>query len=367
MSEDLSSKFPKASELQPIPSVRSKIWWNASLILIVTGLALLGTGGWMFYQIQVEANKPPPARILEPLAAADEIEALPPEPSLAAINPTATLPRASSQTPAVEPTGALTPEPTLTQEVDAVAISAPVEIPDLAEEMPPIEETNLPEEIALEAEVAPEEIALPRQEAALVSDDKFLEEAALAQENALTPEPAADAPLSLADNPLVVAEDETAPQEAASPAGSPPTRIVAKNINLDAAIMEVGWQQVIRDGASANVWVVADYAAGWHGNSMAPGQDGNIVLSGHHNIKGEVFRYLVDIEVGATISLYAGDQRYDYAVDDKFIVKDKGEPEAVRRANARWIAPFNEERLTLVTCWPYNTNTHRVIVIAKPM
>ena len=52
---------------------------------------------------------------------------------------------------------------------------------------------------------------------------------------------------------------------------------------------------------------------------------------------------------------------------DKFIVKDKGEPEAVRRANAKWIGPFNEERLTLVTCWPYNNNTHRLIVIAKPV
>ena len=101
---------------------------------------------------------------------------------------------------------------------------------------------------------------------------------------------------------------------------------------------------------------------------MLPGQGGNIVLSGHHNIKGEVFRYLVDLEPGAVISVYdQNDQQYDYAVFDKFILKDKDQPEEVRLANARWIGPFNEERLTLVTCWPYNSNSHRVIVIAKPI
>jgi sortase A len=66
------------------------------------------------------------------------------------------------------------------------------------------------------------------------------------------------------------------------------------------------------------------------------------------------------------VTLYDAEQTHEYVIVDKFIVKDKGEPEAVRRANARWIEPFNEERLTLVTCWPYNNNTHRVIVIGKP-
>jgi len=38
----------------------------------------------------------------------------------------------------------------------------------------------------------------------------------------------------------------------------------------------------------------------------------------------------------------------------------------VRQENARWIAPTDDERLTLVTCWPYTNNTHRVVVVAKP-
>jgi sortase A len=183
--------------------------------------------------------------------------------------------------------------------------------------------------------------------------------------------------LSLEDYPLVVREDAQQTPAAADTASSEPasaehrpaalSRIIAESISLDSPVVEVGWKQVMQNSQLTNVWVVADYAAGWHKNSLLPGQGGNVVLSGHHNVKGEVFRYIVDLEPGAAISLFMDDQRFDYVVVDKFIVKDKGEPEAVRRENAKWVGPFNEERVTLVTCWPYNNNTHRVIVIAKPV
>jgi sortase A len=190
-----------------------------------------------------------------------------------------------------------------------------------------------------------------------------------------TPVPVAAESLSLADYPLpanpptpnAVVEAAPSVEEPVEQAPAPLTRMVAESINLDSPVVEVGWKNMIQNGVSTNVWTVADYAAGWHKNSMLPGRGGNIVLSGHHNIKGEVFRYVVDLEPGDIITVYMDNQPYQYAVHDKFIVKDKGEPDEVRLANARWIGPFNDERLTLVTCWPYNNNTHRVIVIAKPV
>jgi sortase A len=54
-------------------------------------------------------------------------------------------------------------------------------------------------------------------------------------------------------------------------------------------------------------------------------------------------------------------------VQDKFIVKEVGVSLAQRRQNAQWIAPTRDERLTLVTCWPPDGNTYRVIVVAKPI
>ncbi|MEM7031949.1 MAG: sortase [Chloroflexota bacterium] len=146
----------------------------------------------------------------------------------------------------------------------------------------------------------------------------------------------------------------------------PPTRIVASKIDLDSEIVPVGWQQQEIDGQLVSQWNVADFAAGWHLNSAMPGQIGNIVLSGHHNIQGEVFRYIENLEAGDEITLYRHNEPFIYKVTDKLILKDRGESDDVRRANARWIGTFEDERLTLITCWPYNNNTHRLVVVAKP-
>jgi sortase A len=115
------------------------------------------------------------------------------------------------------------------------------------------------------------------------------------------------------------------------------------------------------------VWEVADDIVGWHETPSSPGLVGNTVLNGHHNIRGEVFRYLVDLEPGDQVHVYARDRLYVYAVTEKHILKEKGEPLAVRRENARWIEPTDDERLTMITCWPYTNNTHRLVVVARPV
>lgn len=150
------------------------------------------------------------------------------------------------------------------------------------------------------------------------------------------------------------------------PASSPPTRIVAPAIGLDAKVVEVGWETVEKEGRLVTVWEAANYAAGFHKSSAYPGCGGNIVISGHHNIKGEVFRYAVDLEPGDEVLLYVGEVEYRYIVEKNFILREEGVSEEQRRENAKWIGPFPDERLTLVTCWPYTGRTHRVIVIAKP-
>ncbi len=161
---------------------------------------------------------------------------------------------------------------------------------------------------------------------------------------------------------------DTGPLAAAPPpAGDPPTRIVIPKIGLDSKIIPVGWHVVQESGHSVSVWDVADFAAGWNRGSSFPGNVGNTVISGHHNIKGEVFRYVVNLEVGDEVDLFVAAQRYPYLVSEKHILREKGMPDAVRTANAQWIAQTTDQRLTLVTCWPYANNTHRLIVVAKPM
>lgn len=151
-------------------------------------------------------------------------------------------------------------------------------------------------------------------------------------------------------------------------AEEPPTRIVAPSIGLDATVVPMGWAQVDRNGAMVSEWVIPENVAGWHMNSTLPGHGGNVVLSGHHNIEGKVFRYVVDLHLGDEIILYVNDVPYYYKVTDKYILKEAGMPLRVRRKNAQWIMPTEDERLTLVTCWPYQWpgNSHRVIVVARP-
>jgi sortase A len=147
----------------------------------------------------------------------------------------------------------------------------------------------------------------------------------------------------------------------------PPDRLVIPQIELDSEIVPIGWDVQEQEGVITRVWQVADFVVSWHETSGYPGRVGNTVLNGHHNIKGEVFRYLVDLQPGDRVHVYAQEQRYTYAVTEKHILKEKGEPLDVRRENAGWIEPTDDERLTMITCWPYTNNTHRLVVIAKPV
>jgi sortase A len=142
---------------------------------------------------------------------------------------------------------------------------------------------------------------------------------------------------------------------------------VIPSIELDAPVAEVGWIAVERDGQLTTEWEVADYAAGFHKGSAYPGNPGNTVLSGHNNMRGKVFRYLVNVSIGDEIVLYADGHPYTYRVESVDILPEKYASDAQRTENARFIGYFPDERLTLVTCWPYTSNTHRVIVIAKPV
>ena len=156
------------------------------------------------------------------------------------------------------------------------------------------------------------------------------------------------------------------PTPTPTPPPEPPERIVITEIELDAAIIPIGWSTVSENGQESIVWQVADDAVSWHKTSAMVGQSGNLVLNGHHNVKGEVFRYLVDLEAGDVATLYAGGKEFHYVVTEKHILKEKDEPIEVRRKNAEWIGPTVDQRLTMVTCWPYTNNTHRLVVVARP-
>ena len=152
------------------------------------------------------------------------------------------------------------------------------------------------------------------------------------------------------------------------PIGHPPTRIVIPAIDLDAPVKEIGWDLVESNGTTQAIWQVpAERAVGWHQGSVPLGVSGNTVLNGHNAGNGEVFRDLYMLEPGERFTMYANEDAFEYEIEEKLLLPEAGEPLEVRISNAQYIQPTADERVTLVTCHPYNSLRYRLVIIARPL
>ncbi len=147
-----------------------------------------------------------------------------------------------------------------------------------------------------------------------------------------------------------------------------PDRIRIPAIQLDAPIVEAQSRLVKVDGQFFQQWLAPDeQAVGWHTSSATLGLPGNTVLNGHHNVWGEVFGRLIDLNEGDYIIVSSGQTNFVYLITNKMILPEKNVSLEIREKNAQWLQPSTDERLTLVTCWPKTNNTHRLIIVAKPV
>ena len=129
-----------------------------------------------------------------------------------------------------------------------------------------------------------------------------------------------------------------------TPGPEAPTRIVIPAIDVDALVVEGdSWEQLKR-------------GVGHHLNTANPGERGNMVLSAHNDIYGEIFRHLDKLELGDEVIVYAGDLPYRYIVTAKQIV----EP-----TDVSVVAPTTKPVATLISCYPYMVDTHRIVVVAE--
>ncbi|CAN5621028.1 hypothetical protein BH10CHL1_BH10CHL1_40930 [soil metagenome] len=144
-----------------------------------------------------------------------------------------------------------------------------------------------------------------------------------------------------------------------------PTLLEIPAIDLLTAIETMGWQRALdANGVAYSEWDNIEFAAGWQKNSALPGSQGNVVLSGHNNTDGSVFRDLWKLEVGQQIYVYAKQKEYTYLVDSVRLMPETNASAEQRVQTAAFIRQSNDFRLTLVSCWPPNNNTHRVFVTA---
>jgi sortase A len=184
------------------------------------------------------------------------------------------------------------------------------------------------------------------------------------QEATATPDPAAAVPAA-GDAQAMPTVDVTAALRAYQASYPIPERIWIDKLKVNAKIQPVGPGKSV--GTNAVEWTAPkNRNVGWHDYSGRIGEGKNIVLNGHNNIYGAVFRKLYTLQAGDEIRIGAAGQEVTYIVEEVMILKERGEPLETRIKNAQYIQPMVDDRLTLISCWPENNNTHRVVVIAKP-
>jgi sortase A len=121
-------------------------------------------------------------------------------------------------------------------------------------------------------------------------------------------------------------------------------RIQIPTINIDAPVVQGdGWEQ-LKKGVGQNV------------GSVNPGQTGNIILSAHNDVYGELFRYLDKLAPGDQVVLYTQQRQYTYIVDRTAVV----EPTAVEV-----MASTGSPTVTLISCYPYLVDKQRIVVFAR--
>ena len=129
-----------------------------------------------------------------------------------------------------------------------------------------------------------------------------------------------------------------------TPAPDQAVRLQVPAIKIDAPIVQGdGWEQ-LKKGVGQNV------------GSANPGQNGNVILSAHNDVYGEIFRNLDKLAPGDQVILYTQQRQYVYVVDRTAIV----EPTAVEV-----MAGTGSPTVTLISCYPYLVDKQRIVVFAR--
>jgi sortase A len=135
-----------------------------------------------------------------------------------------------------------------------------------------------------------------------------------------------------------------APLPTTAPRPEQPVRIVIPSIGVDAPVIQGDDEDSLKLGV------------GHHLGSANPGERGNMVLAAHNDIFGEIFRYLPDMQLEDEIVVYTATQAYHYTVKAKRIIEE---------TQGEVMDPTREPVVTLISCYPYMIDTHRIVVIGE--
>ena len=164
--------------------------------------------------------------------------------------------------------------------------------------------------------------------------------------------PATASPAS-SPSATVAATVPPATQPNAAAAAVPPTAVTAR-----ISIPRIGIRNapVYERGTDAKgVMLIAPGYSVTHYAFSAPFGSGNTVLYGHDDIQGNIFGHLYDLRPGDTVQIAVAGETQTYRVTGHQIVLP---------TEVGVLAPTDDARLTIITCWPFNVDTKRWIVTA---
>jgi sortase A len=130
-----------------------------------------------------------------------------------------------------------------------------------------------------------------------------------------------------------------------------PTPSIQQAIRVEIPALKVDAPVVQGDG-----WEQLKKGVGQHIGSSDPGESGNVVLSAHDDVYGELFRQLDKLQPGDQVMLYTEQRQYLYVVDRTEIV----DPTAVEV-----MASTGAPSVTLISCYPYLVDKKRIVVFAR--
>ena len=121
-------------------------------------------------------------------------------------------------------------------------------------------------------------------------------------------------------------------------------------IQIQIPAIDVDAPIVLGDG-----WEQLKKGVGQHIGSANPGQNGNLVLSAHNDIFGEIFRHLEQLQRGDEVTIYTAQRAYIYTVTKTLIVAP---------TEISFLASTSNATLTLISCYPYLVDNQRIVVQA---
>lgn len=121
-------------------------------------------------------------------------------------------------------------------------------------------------------------------------------------------------------------------------------RLQIPAIGVDAPIVQGdGWEQLKK-------------GVGQHIGSANPGEDGNVVLSAHNDIFGEIFRNLDRLQPGDEVTIYTNQRSYNYIVSESQVIEPT-QVDVMERTS--------QPTLTLISCYPYLVDDKRIAITSR--